>query len=65
VSEFISFSVEDIRELRTRESAKMLKMTAEERKAYIKEKSDQFMQEMQEYREERARTGAVKQAKEV
>jgi len=48
--EFISFSVDDIRKLRTRESKKLLKMTMEERIEYFRKNADEVRREIEELR---------------
>jgi hypothetical protein len=65
MNKFESFSVEDIRKIRTRESKKMIAMSAEEFLEYIRAGADHVREEMEAYREEKARAAVVDQAKEA
>jgi len=65
MKEYSSFSVEDIRKLRTRESKKLLKMTTEEMIDYIHRGAERVEKEIQEIRENRLCTEVAEQAKEA
>jgi hypothetical protein len=65
MKEYSSFSVEDIRKLRTKESKKLLKMTTEEMIDYIRRGAERVEKEIQEIRENRLCTEGADQAKEA